>query len=120
MICHLFLFIHYLRIILLVIVKININLVSLKFNLILSLETTNRFKRSEGIIFRTLYEVHKILTLVFTGKLIKFGNFSCIPKSHVKELVTKSYLWNSYSSSIIKTTGIPTSIGIATTKTLIA
>ena len=65
--------------------------------------TGNRFKRSEGPIFRFLYEIHKILTLIFTGKLIKFGNFSCIPKSHVKELVTKSYLWNSYSSSIIKT-----------------
>ena len=65
--------------------------------------TGNRFKRSEGRIFRFLYEIHKILTLIFTGKLIKFGNFSCIPKSHVKELVTKSYLWNSYSSSIIKT-----------------
>ena len=27
--------------------------------------TGNRFKRSEGIIFRVLYEVHKALTLIF-------------------------------------------------------
>jgi len=65
--------------------------------------TGNRFKRSEGIIFKILYEVHKILTLVFTGKLIKFGNFSCLPKIHVEELIKKSYLWNSYSSSVVRT-----------------
>ena len=34
--------------------------------------TGNRFKRSEGFVFKILYEVHKILTLIFTGKLIKF------------------------------------------------
>ncbi len=65
--------------------------------------TGNRFKRSEGIIFKFLYEVHKLLTLIFTGKLIKFGNFSSLPKIHVEQLIKKSYLWNSYSSSIVKT-----------------
>ena len=65
--------------------------------------TGNRFKRSEGFIFKALYEVHKILTLIFTGKLIKFGNFTCLPKNHVQQLIQKSYLWNSYSSSIVKT-----------------
>jgi len=65
--------------------------------------TANRFKRSEGPIFKVLYELHKILTFVFTGKLIKFGNFTCLPNNHVKQLVQKAYLWNSYSSSIIRT-----------------
>ena len=64
--------------------------------------TGNRFKRSEGIVFKILYEVHKILTLVFTGKLIKFGNFTCLPKDHVKQLIQKPYLWNSYSSSVVR------------------
>ena len=65
--------------------------------------TGNRFKRSEGPIFRALYEVHKVLTLVFTGKLIKFGNFTCLPKEHVQQLIQKPYLWNSYSSSVVRT-----------------
>jgi len=65
--------------------------------------TGNRFKRSEGTIFKFLYEVHKILTLIFTGKLIKFGNFTCLPKAHVEQLIPKSYLWNSYSSSVVNT-----------------
>ena len=65
--------------------------------------TGNRFKRSEGFVFKVLYEMHKILTLIFTGKLIKFGNFTCLPKDHVKQLISKPYLWNSYSSSVVKT-----------------
>jgi hypothetical protein len=64
--------------------------------------TGNRFKRSEGFIFKLLYEIHKFLTLIFTGKMIKFGNFSCLPKEHVKRLVKKPYLWNSYSSSVVR------------------
>ena len=64
--------------------------------------TGNRYKRSEGFIFRVLYEIHKLLTLIFTGKLIKFGNFSSLPKEHVKQLIQKPYLWNSYSSSVVR------------------
>ena len=64
--------------------------------------TGNRFKRSEGILFRFLYNIHKLITLIFTGKLIKFGNFSCLPKRHVEKLIEKPYLWNSYSSSVVR------------------
>ena len=64
--------------------------------------TGNRFKRSEGLVFKVLYEIHKILTLIFTGKLIKFGNFTCLPQDHVMQLVKKPYLWNSYSSSVVR------------------
>ena len=78
--------------------------------------TGNRFKRSEGIVFKILYEVHKLLALVFTGKLIKFGNFTCLPKDHVKQLIQKPYLWNSYSSSVVRTindrTFIPSKRGL--------
>ena len=65
--------------------------------------TGNRFKRSEGLLFRISYQIHKIVTLIFTGKLIKFGNFTCLTKNHVKKLIEKSHLWNSYSSSLINT-----------------
>ena len=46
-----------------------------------------RIKRSESNLFKFCYVVHKILTFIFTGKSIKFGHFSCIPKSIVKEMV---------------------------------
>ena len=78
--------------------------------------TGNRFKRSEGLVFRALYEIHKVLTLIFAGKLIKFGNFTCLPKSHVDQLIQKPYLWNSYSSSIVRAnnerTFIPSTRGL--------
>ena len=73
--------------------------------------TGNRFKRSEGFVFRILYEIHKILTFIFTGKLIKFGNFTCLPRNHVEKLIKMPYLWNSYSSSIVKTISDRTFIG---------
>ena len=63
----------------------------------------NRFQRSEGIFFKIMYEIHKALTFIFTGKSVKFGNFSCLPKDHVQQLIQKPYLWNSYSSSVVKT-----------------
>ena len=56
-------------------------------------------------MFKILYEIHKVLTFVFTGRLIKFGNFTCLPKNHAEELIQKSYLWNSYSSSVIRAIG---------------
>jgi len=64
--------------------------------------TANRIKRSEGFLFKLLYEIHKILTYVFTSRLIKFGNYSCLPKEVVVRLVRESSLWSSYSGSVTK------------------
>ena len=72
--------------------------------------TGNRFKRSEGFFFKFLYEIHKLITLIFAGKLIKFGNFTCLPKDHVQQLIQKPYLWNSFSSSVVRTINERTSI----------
>ena len=33
-----------------------------------------RVKRSEGLLFQLLYQVHKLITVCFTGKKINFGN----------------------------------------------
>ena len=63
-----------------------------------------RIKRSESNLFKFCYVVHKILTFIFTGKLIKFGHFSCIPKSIVKEMVNEKATWNCYSASLVKIT----------------
>ena len=64
--------------------------------------TANRIKRSEGFVFKFLYVCHKILTYVFTGKLIKFGNYSCLPKSDAAKLVKESCIWSSFSGSVAK------------------
>ena len=75
----------------------------------------NRYQRSEGVFFKIMYEIHKLLSLIFTGKLIKFGNFTCLPKIHAEQLIQKPQLWNSYSGSVMQIIGdrtlIPSSRG---------
>ena len=64
--------------------------------------TANRVKRSEGFIFRFCYLAHKYLTLIFTGQTIKYGNYTCLPKSIVNEIVNEPATWNSFSGSLAK------------------
>ena len=64
--------------------------------------TADRIKRSEGYLFKFMYEFHKILTYVFTGKLIKFGNYSCLPKQAVNNLIKEASIWSSFSGSVAK------------------
>ncbi len=64
--------------------------------------TANRIKRSEGLFFKLLYECHKILTYIFTGKFIKFGNYSFLPKNDVIKLVKEPSIWSSFSGSLTK------------------
>ena len=47
-----------------------------------------------------LYQIHKIITFVFTGKNINFGNYSCLTKNDVEILSSKSSLWSSFSGSL--------------------
>ena len=61
-----------------------------------------RVKRSEGFIFKFLYESHKILTFLSTGKKIFFGNYSCLTFKDVKILINKKTTWSSYSGSVTK------------------
>jgi len=64
--------------------------------------TANRVKRSEGFIFKFCYLAHKYLTLIFTGQKIKYGNYTCIPKFIVGEMVNEPATWSSFSGSLAK------------------
>ena len=61
-----------------------------------------RVKRSEGFFFQILYHIHKILTYVFTGKNINFGNYSCLTREDVEKLHSEASLWSSYSGTVKK------------------
>ena len=61
-----------------------------------------RVKRSEAFIFKFCYFFHKIITLVFTGHSIKFGNFTCLTKSTVEKLINEKATWNSFSGALTK------------------
>ena len=65
--------------------------------------TADRVKRSEGLFFKFCYFTHKFLTFVFTGKSIKFGNYSCLPKFAVNMMIKEPATWSSFSGSLAKT-----------------
>jgi glycosyltransferase involved in cell wall biosynthesis len=64
-----------------------------------------RVKRSEGPFFQLLYQVHKLITFLFTGKKINFGNYSILTKDDVEKLHSKASLWSSFSGSVKKHIG---------------
>ena len=61
-----------------------------------------RVRRSEGLFFKLCYEFHKLITLTFTGKSIKFGNYTCLPKMTVEKMINDKATWNSFSGSLSK------------------
>jgi len=61
-----------------------------------------RIKRSEGFFFKFCYLVHKIITYTFTGEIIKYGNYSCLPKLTVEKMINEKATWSSFSGSLAK------------------
>ena len=59
-----------------------------------------RVKRSEGPIFKMFYFLHKILTFIFTGKLINFGNYSLITKNDAQTIIKDPTIVNSFSGTL--------------------
>jgi hypothetical protein len=64
--------------------------------------TADRVKRSEGFIFKFCYLAHKYLVFIFTGQTIKYGNYTCLPKSAVNVMVNEPATWSSFSGSLAK------------------
>ena len=61
-----------------------------------------RVKRSEGLFFQSLYQLHRLITFIFTGQNINFGNYSILTRSDVEKLHSKASLWSSFSGSFKK------------------
>ena len=61
-----------------------------------------RIKRSEGLLFKSLYFIHKFITKFITGKDIRFGNFTCLSKQAVKTLLSDGSVWLSFSGAVTK------------------
>jgi len=59
-----------------------------------------RIKRSEGPFFQFLYQLHKLITFIFTGQNINFGNYCILTRSDVEKLHSKASLWSSFSGSV--------------------
>jgi len=61
-----------------------------------------RGRRLESMSFRLMYRCYSFLHRIFTGRDIRFGNFSVLPWSHLDSLVVCSELWNHYSATFLK------------------
>ena len=61
-----------------------------------------RARRTEGLVFKFLYQLYKLLTWFLTGLRVEVGNFSIIAKEHIACLVVAPELWNHYAASVIK------------------
>jgi len=61
-----------------------------------------RVKRSEGIAFTFFYNLHKLITLIFTGRNMNFGHYSCLTKEDMVKISSKKSLWGNYSGTLKK------------------
>lgn len=61
-----------------------------------------RSKRSEGFGFRFFYSLYKFFYQILTGRAIRFGNFSVVPRRILRRLVVVSEIWNHYAVGAMK------------------
>ena len=61
-----------------------------------------RSKRSEGFAFRFFYSLYKFFYQLLTGRAIRFGNFSIVPRRILRRLVVVSEVWNHYAVGAMK------------------
>ena len=60
-----------------------------------------RTKRSESFRFRVCYQLYRIVHRILTGRSVRVGNFSVIPRARLTGLVTSSDLWNHYAAAAL-------------------
>lgn len=61
-----------------------------------------RKKRKENVLLKFLNIIRLYFTFIFTGKMMNYGNFSCLTNKHLKQIYDKKELNLSYSGTIQK------------------
>ena len=61
-----------------------------------------RSRRSESINFRIFYVLYKILHYLLTGKGVRVGNYSAIPRRRLSSLVVVAEMWNHYAAAVFR------------------
>lgn len=65
-----------------------------------------RKNRKENIAIKICYQFHLIITFIFTGKWISFGNFSTFHSSNIKKILADKSALLAYSAAVMKNTDI--------------
>ena len=58
-----------------------------------------RTKRSESLVFQVCYHLYRLCHRILTGRGVRVGNFSVIPRRRLSSLVATSELWNHYAAA---------------------
>jgi hypothetical protein len=61
-----------------------------------------RTQRSESLVFRAFYALYRLLHHALTGRTVRVGNFSAIPRRRLSSLVVVSEIWNHYAAGVIR------------------
>jgi glycosyltransferase involved in cell wall biosynthesis len=61
-----------------------------------------RGRRIESFTFKLFYGVYRLLHRMLTGRTIRFGNFSLLPRRHIDSIVAYPELWNHYAAAVLK------------------
>ena len=64
--------------------------------------TVNRSKRKEGLFFKVLYEMHLLMTYIFTFKNLRFGVYSYMHAIHLNKILSNNDLCSAFAGSIAK------------------
>ena len=64
--------------------------------------TINRTRRNEAMWFKILYELHYYTLILFSGHIIRYGNYSLISSDKLKKLLLDGNLWAAYPAAISK------------------
>lgn len=61
-----------------------------------------RRRRSESLTFKILYALYRWTHLIMTGRRVRVGNFSVLPREQLHRLTVVSELWNHYAAAVAK------------------
>ena len=61
-----------------------------------------RQRRVERLTFRIFYVLYRLLHRVLTGRGVRVGNFSAIPRARLESLVVVSELWVHYAAAVVR------------------
>ncbi len=61
-----------------------------------------RKRRSEGLFFKFFYWLFRVTHELLTGHAARVGNFSILPREHLRKLTVVSEIWNNYAAAVHK------------------
>jgi polyisoprenyl-phosphate glycosyltransferase len=61
-----------------------------------------RTKRSEDLVFRTFYQIYRLMFFLLTGHQIGFGNFLALPLISARRVANMGELWLSLPATILR------------------